>query len=209
MSYFFFVHFAANSVFTLIIFLLSLYQCYLTPDTSCTCGSRLPVQRNTLKDPAEIICLCSHLSHLLWSCSPSTWEGSRAHKLSCHTENLWALGCPSRPQCPEPFCSFPLGLLLPCSRGHGEQQKRLCPEQQCQLRALWGAGAGQQDKPARPARTPQLGKGMSREKSKGAFLCLQGAIQRKLLLQAPALARPLCPLPRAAVLCWPGQRGWH
>ena len=45
---------------------------------------------------------------------------------------------------------------------------------------------------------------MSREKSKGAFLCLQGGMQRKLLLQAPALARPLCPCP--GLLCWPGDR---
>ncbi|RMB97783.1 hypothetical protein DUI87_25783 [Hirundo rustica rustica] len=43
---------------------------------------------------------------------------------------------------------------------------------------------------------------MSREKSKRVFLCLQGGVQRELLLQAPALARPLSPLPRAAVLAW-------
>lgn len=51
-------------------------------------------------------------------------------------------------------------------------------EQHRQLRALWGARGGNQDQLEKPGH-PRLGKGMSLEKSKGAFLCLQGGIQEK------------------------------
>lgn len=93
-------------------------------------------------------------------------------------------------------CCFPAGSAMASSRARcvlsSSASPGPCGEQ----------GLGQQDKPARLARNAQLGKGMSKEKSKGAFLGLQGGIQRELLLQAPLLARPLCPLPRAAVLAW-------
>ena len=45
--------------------------------------------------------------------------------------------------------TFTLGLLLPLSHGCGQQRDLVFSEQHCQLRGLWRARGGNQDKLAR------------------------------------------------------------